>query len=59
LIFPAPVGDPLFDDLAAKVGIDLALFGPNHCLAQGRIRNPFLPGEALKPPGCEDSHSAP
>src|SRR6188768_3583408 len=25
-------GNPLFDDLTAKVGIDLALFGPSHRL---------------------------
>jgi hypothetical protein len=52
-------GDPLFDDLTAKVGVDLALFGPSNSLAQGRIRNLFLRGKALKPPGFEDSHTAP
>jgi len=51
-------GDPLFDDLTAKVGIDLTLFGPSNSLTQDRIRNPFLPGKALKPPGFVDSHSA-
>jgi hypothetical protein len=49
----------LFDDLTAKVGVDLALFGPSHGLAQDHIRDPFLPGKALKPPGFEDSHNAP
>ena len=49
-------GNPLFDDLTAKVGVDLALFGPCNRLTQGRIRNPFLPGEALKLSGFEDSH---
>jgi hypothetical protein len=35
-------GDPLFDDFTAKVGVDLALFGPSNRLMQVRIRNPFL-----------------
>jgi hypothetical protein len=51
-------GDPLFDDLAAQVGVDLALFGPGDSLMQGRIRNPFLPGKALKPPGFVGLHGA-
>jgi hypothetical protein len=42
----------------AKVGVDLALFGPSNSLTQRRIRNPFLPGKALKPPGFEDSQNA-
>jgi hypothetical protein len=52
-------GDPLFDDFTAKVGVDLALFGPSNSLTQNRIRNPLLSGKALKPPGFEDSHGAP
>ena len=44
-------GDPLFDDLTAKAGVDLALFGPSNSPTQDRIRSPFLPGKALKPPG--------
>jgi hypothetical protein len=34
LIFPglAWPGDPLFDDLTAKVGVDLALFDPSNSL---------------------------
>jgi hypothetical protein len=52
-------GDPLFDDPAAKVGVNLALFGPSNSLTQHRIHNPFPPGKALKPPGFEDSHRAP
>jgi len=52
-------GDPLFDDLAAKVGVDLALIGPSNRLAQSGIRNPFLPGKALKPSGLDDSHFTP
>ena len=38
--------DPLFDDLTAKVGVDLALFGPSNSFTQNRIRNPFFPGKA-------------
>jgi len=52
---PRP-GDSLFDDPTTKVCVNLALFGPYNSLTQGRIRNPFLPGKALKPPGFEDSH---
>jgi hypothetical protein len=52
-------GDPLFDDPTAKVGVDLTPFGPSNSLPQDRIRNPFLCGKALKPPGFENSHSGP
>src|SRR5258708_2195704 len=52
-------GDPLFDDLTAKVGVDLTLFGPLHSLAQDGVRDTFFPGKALKPPGLEDSHIVP
>jgi hypothetical protein len=52
-------GDPLFDDITAKVSVDLALLGPSNSLTQDRIRNPFLSGKALEPPGFEDSHGAP
>jgi len=52
-------GNPLFDDFTAKVGVDLALFGPSNRFTQGRIRNSFLPGKALKPSGFQDSHSVP
>jgi hypothetical protein len=48
----------LLDDLTAKFGVYLALFGPNNSLTQGCIRNAFLPSKALKPPGFEDSHRA-
>jgi hypothetical protein len=41
-------GDPLFDDLTAKAGVDLALFGPSNSLTQDRIRNPFLPGKSVE-----------
>jgi hypothetical protein len=51
-------GDPLFDDPTAEIGVDSAHFGPINRLTQSRIRNPFLLGKALKPPGFEDSHSA-
>jgi hypothetical protein len=51
-------GNPLLDDLTAKFGVYLALFGPNNSLTQGCIRNAFLPSKALKPPGFEDSHRA-
>src|ERR1035437_8903114 len=54
---PRP-GDPLFDDPTTKVGVDLATFRPSNSLKQDRIRNPFLPGKALKPPGFVGSHSA-
>jgi hypothetical protein len=50
------LGDALFDDTATKVGVDLTFFGPSNSVTQDRIRNPFFPGEALKPPGFEDSH---
>ena len=49
-------GDPLFDDPAAKAGVDLAIFGTINSLTQSRVRNPFRPGKAMKPPGFEDSH---
>jgi hypothetical protein len=52
-------GHPLFDDLTTEADIDLALFGSSNSLTQDRIRNPFLPGKALKPPGFVDPHSAP
>lgn len=39
-------GDPLFDDLTAEVGVDLAFVGPSH-----------RPGETLKPHGHEDPRS--
>jgi hypothetical protein len=52
-------GGPLFDDFTAKVGVDLALFGPSNSLTPDRIRNPFLFGKALKSPGFKDSHGAP
>ena len=42
-------GDPLFDDLTAKVGVALAPFGPSNSLTQDPIRNPFLPGNASLP----------
>ena len=52
---PTRSGDPLFNDFTAKVGVDLALFGPSNSLTQGCIRDPFLAGKALKPSGFEDS----
>jgi hypothetical protein len=52
---PSP-RDPLFYDSGAQIRIDLALFGAGNSLPQDRIRNSFLPGEALKPPGLENSH---
>jgi hypothetical protein len=52
-------GDPLFDDLTAEVGVDSALSGLSNGLAQHCIRNRFLPGKALKPPGFEDPQSIP
>jgi hypothetical protein len=55
LSLPGP-SDPLLDNLTAKVGVDLTLFGPNNRLTQSDISNPFLPGEALKPPGFEELH---
>jgi hypothetical protein len=52
-------GDPLLDDLTAKVRVDLPVFGPGNSLPQGRISNSFPPGKALKPPGFEDPPSSP
>jgi hypothetical protein len=52
-------GNPLFDDPTTKIGVDPAIFGPSNSLEQDRIRNPLLPGKALKPPGLEDSQSEP
>jgi hypothetical protein len=46
----------LFDDPTAKIGVDLTPFGPGDSLKQNRIRDPFLPGKALKPPGFVGSH---
>ena len=48
--------DPLFYDSAAQTRVDLALFGTVNSLPQDRIRNSFLAGEALKPPGLKNSH---
>jgi hypothetical protein len=48
--------DTLFDDFTAKVCVDLAVFGASDSVEQDRIRNSFLFGKALKPPGFEDSH---
>jgi len=53
------LGDPLFDNLASQVGIDQAPFRPSDGLAQGDVSDPFLCGEALKPPGLVDAHGAP
>jgi hypothetical protein len=39
-------GNPLFDDLTAKVGVDLAPLGPSNSVTQDRIRNPLPPGKA-------------
>ncbi len=50
-------GDPLLDDPTAKVGVDLAPFGPTNRLAQNRIPYPLLHGKTSKPPGFEDLHS--
>jgi hypothetical protein len=52
-------GDPLLDDLTAKVGVDLAHLGTSSGPTQDRIRNPFSPGKALKPRGFEDSQAVP
>jgi hypothetical protein len=52
-------GDTLFDDPAAQVCVDLPLFGPGNSLTQDLIRNPFLSGKAMKPPGLVNSHGAP
>jgi hypothetical protein len=57
--FPLPwSGDPLFDDLTPKAGVDLALLGPNNGLKQDSVRNSFLRGKASKPPGFVDAHRA-
>ena len=51
--------DSLFDDLTAKTGVNLAPLGASHGIPQYRIRNPFLRGKAVKPPGFVDAHNAP
>jgi hypothetical protein len=58
-ISPARPGDPLFDDLTAKFGVDLAFFGPSDSLTQNRILNSLFPRKALKPPRFENSHGPP
>jgi hypothetical protein len=52
-------GDPLLDDFATQVGVDLALAGAIRSFLQDRVRDSLLSCEALKPPGLEDSHSVP
>lgn len=42
-------GNPLFDDTAAQVRIDLAFFCPRDGIPKHRGRDLFLPGKSLKP----------
>jgi hypothetical protein len=41
-------GNPLFDDLAAEIGVNLTFLGPCNGFAQDLVFDPFLPGKALK-----------
>jgi hypothetical protein len=55
---PTP-GDPLLDDFATQVGVDLAFVSAIRSLLQRRVRDSLLSCEALKPPGLEDSPVCP
>jgi hypothetical protein len=57
LSLPRP-RDPLFDDAAAKIGIELPFLGAVHGLQQRRVRELFLSGKPLKPLRFEDSRLA-
>jgi hypothetical protein len=49
-------GHTLFDEPAAKIGIDQASLGPFDGLTQASVRDPFTPGKAREPSRLEHSH---
>jgi hypothetical protein len=51
--------NPLLDDFAAQVSIDLALFCPAYGLFQGVVPDPFFSGESLEPLRFKDPQSMP
>lgn len=48
--------DPLFDDLAAKIGVDLATLGTVNGLYKGCIADAMLAGELRKCFSFENTH---
>src|SRR5262249_29145239 len=50
--------DPLLDDAAAEVGIDLSFFSARYRVHQNQVADFFLSSKPFKPAGLEDSRAA-